>query len=126
MPNRRCSPNWHKNPQDPGAESSTHRLHIMAMTSLNAARRSAARFCTKAVPPAVTSSPAGDSYDLRAAGAASTQPFEDGSGAPTDITASLTTPSRVGYSKRYADGWSRIFEESKQTTGKDASKDPEQ
>ena len=41
--------------------------------------------------------------------AAARRAFED-NGDPTDITASLAKgTSRVGYSKRYADNWSRIF-----------------
>lgn len=56
--------------------------------------------------------PTGTQYDLQAAGATGTQAFE-ADGNPTDITASLTGTARTGYTKRYADGWSRIFAEPK-------------
>ena len=62
----------------------------------------------KPVLESVSKVSAGEQYDLRAAGSSSAQSFETSDGSPTDITSSLTRGS-VGYNRRYADGWDRIF-----------------
>lgn len=52
-------------------------------------------------------------YDLRPCGAECPTPFEC-NGEPTDITQSLKRGSRqVGYSAKFADNWTKIFENGK-------------
>ena len=85
------------------------------------ARPRTALFCSSSVEAqvqplldSVASAATGEQYDLRPAGASGTQPFETSDGSPTDITSSLAGgASKVGYNRRYADGWSRIFGGSK-------------